>query len=487
MHIYKPFYKKLWPLLILLITLGCMQGCKPSGALRQLSLRALPDTSFTVRNNADTLTSIPVWRNYFRDALLIRLIDTALINNPDYQIALRQIDIARAQLQMRRAALLPTVNGIVSGGIDKYGDYTMNGVGNFDTNLSPNIKSDQRIPNPTPDLFVGFRSSWEIDVWGRLKAQRNAVASQLLATEQGVRFTKTQVVAMVAELYYTLQAIDDELQIVDKNLALQKQALDIVKVQKDAGRATELAVQQFAAQIHNTNAIKIQLQQELIAAENLLNQTLGRYPKRIDRTQSFINMPTPLLPVVASLKDMLLQRPDVQQASLQLAAANFDIKAAQAAFYPAISLTPYLAFNAFNLATWFRPGSLAYGGLAGLTAPIFQQRQLKTNLAIQDNVRQQQHWVYQQKLLHSFSEFATQWHNYNHQEQILQQKQQEVAALTAAVTTAKELYAAGFANYLEVITTQKGALEAELQLITAKKNWMLSSVHLYQSLGGGWQ
>ncbi|HAI82490.1 MAG TPA: hypothetical protein DCL43_02385, partial [Chitinophagaceae bacterium] len=90
MHIYKPFYKKLWPLLILLITLGCMQGCKPSGALRQLSLRALPDTSFTVRNNADTLTSIPVWRNYFRDALLIRLIDTALINNPDYQIALRQ-------------------------------------------------------------------------------------------------------------------------------------------------------------------------------------------------------------------------------------------------------------------------------------------------------------------------------------------------------------------------------------------------------------
>ena len=208
------------------------------------------------------------WRELFADPNLVSLIDTALQANPDLRITLQRIEIARADLRVRRGALLPQVEGVASAGVERFGDYTLDGVGNYDTNLSPNVEGKRRIPNPTPDFFLGLRSSWEIDLWGKLRQRRQAAYLRLLATERGRHLVQTQLVAEVARQYFTLLSHDNELLVLRKNQQLQERALDIVGTLKRAGRANELAVQQFRAQLLRTRALEAKTQQQIAATEN---------------------------------------------------------------------------------------------------------------------------------------------------------------------------------------------------------------------------
>ncbi len=176
------------------------------------------------------------------------------------------------------------MNGVVSAAADKYGDYTLNGVGNFDTNLSPNINKDQKIPvGPTTDMFIGLTSNWEIDLWGKLRHLKKAAQAELLATEKGKQLLVTSLVATLAEGYYNLLGLDAELKIVRKNIDLQQKAVEIVEAQKTGGRANELAVQQFRAQLLNTRGIEYRILQDRVRIENEMNAIAGSYPRHIDR------------------------------------------------------------------------------------------------------------------------------------------------------------------------------------------------------------
>ncbi|HVX52685.1 MAG TPA: TolC family protein, partial [Chitinophagaceae bacterium] len=193
-------------------------------------------------DSAGTAEITPVtWKRFFTDTNLTSLIDVALHNNLDLNVAWQRVVTARAVLNAKQASLLPSVNATLSAGLDKYGDYTMNGVGNYDTNLSPNIDKDQHIPTPTTDLFLGLRTTWEADVWGKLKAAKKAAFAHYLATQKGRQWLTTQLVAAVAGLYYDLLAYDNNMRIIQRNIQLQENALNVVKIQKEGGRATELA------------------------------------------------------------------------------------------------------------------------------------------------------------------------------------------------------------------------------------------------------
>lgn len=423
-------------------------------------------------------------RTVFNDQHLQALIDTVMAHNFDLLAANQRIEAARAQLMLARNANLPSLDLQLRGGVEKYGEYTLNGVGNFDTNLSPNINKDQRIPGPTPDYFAGLRSSWEADIWGKLKTRKKAAYQRLLAAEEGRRLLKTQLVAAVTGMYYELTALDYELEIIRSNVRLQESAVATVNIQKAGGRATELAVQQFSAQLLSTQALEFAIKQDIASIEFQLNAILGRLPQQLARNG--FRKDSLALPVMQGISaQQLLARPDVQMAEREMSAAKLDVAAARKAFFPSLTISPFVGFNSFKAPLLFQsPASLAWGIVGGLTAPVFNQRQLKAGYNISKAGAYTAFYHYQQTVVNSYQEVATAMNAVDNQQKTYQLKRREVDMLKQAVSTANILYSTGYASYLEVITAQKSVLEAELALVNTRRGVYRGLVSLYRALGG---
>lgn len=468
-----------------LISLGVLSSCQVPKPLLKPTVRPLP-VSFNSQTDSVGIAS-QNWRTFFADPNLTQLIDTALIGNLDLRIATQRINVARAAFDYSRGFLAPQVNAVASAGVDRYGNNTLNGIGNYDTNLSDNIRGNQLIPNPTPDYFLGARSSWEVDIWGKLRNRKKAAYLRFLASEKGRHAVTTSLVAEIGRYYYTLLGLDGELEIIQKNIDFQQNALDLVRIQKEAGRVTELAVQQFDAQLLNTRSRQGQVRQQIIENENQLNRLLGRYPQPIVRGQSLQTRELPGQVLTGLPAQMLVRRPDIQQAELELQAASVDVDVARAEFLPSLNLTAYVGLNAFRTAVLFNPGSLAAGLLGGLAGPIINRRFVKANY--RQSVAQSREALYRygQTILTGVSEVTTGLRGVENYRQVAELKAQEVDVLRRAVTTSNDLFTSGYASYLEVITAQRSVLEAELTLINTKQAQFLALTDLYRALGGGWQ
>ena len=481
--------------LIMLMLTGA--GCTNYKAVSVTPKQELPatynrdiDSSGNIGSPAGTdSTSVAALspHQFFSDPHLLDLIDTALAANPDLRSALQKIEIANAGLQYSRASLIPGINAEAGAALRRYSDYTMDGVGNFDTNLSPDIKQDQHIPNPTPDYFLGFRSAWEVDLWGKLRSRKAAAYARFLASREGYRMVVTELVAQVATLYYKLLALDQQQAIVRKNIQLQENALEIVQAQKLGGRATELAVQQFQAQLHHTRSLLYTTSQDITETETQLNFLLGSFTRKIDRDTSIASLPLPNGFSAGIPSQLLLHRPDIREAEAELLALNADIRAARAAFFPSLNLTAYTGYNAFRTAQLFNPGSLVYGVTGGLAAPIFNRRAVKADYDRSIAEGRQALYSYQKAILTSFREVTNSLKGMDNYSKFYDMKQLEVASLNNAVSVANDLYLVGRASYLEVVTAQRNVLDAELEMINAKASVFMNAVNLYRSAGGGWK
>ena len=464
-------------------------GCRVAAPTGPVAAPGAPKT-FTQTPLTDTVSvGATPWRQFFQDPALAGLIDTALQQNLDLRMAVQRVEVFQAQYLARRGALLPTVMAGGTGGLDRYGKYTMTGVGNYDTNLSQNINGNQRVPTTlTPDLFVGLRSSWEIDMWGKLRSRRKAAYLRVLGSEQGRNLVVTNVVADVARAYYELLTLDNQLATLLRNTRFQQEGLRLIRVQKEAGRVTELAVQQFAAQALRTESLAYGVRQRITETETGLNQLMGRYPQPIRRGPTLPNqqgLPTRLgagLPATA-----LLRRPDVRQAELELQASSAEIDAARAAFLPSLTLTPYVGLNAFRTSLLLDPGSVVLGAVAGLAGPVLNRAQVRADYRQAVASNYQGYYRYQQTLQTGFREVVVGLQGLENFRAVVDLRAREVAQLQSAVATSNELFVAGYASYLEVITAQRSVLEAELSLADARQAQLLQSVNLYRALGGGWQ
>lgn len=444
------------------------------------------ETTFTGSTDSASIAQIK-WRDFFGDPLLVALIDTTLQNNFDLKKAVQRIEMAQASLMYRQGALLPVINAEGSGGIRKFGEYTMDGIGNYDTNFSENIGPEKHIPKHLPDYFLGLRSSWELDIWGKLRKQKEAAVLRFFASEKGKQLITTSLVAQVGRLYYELLALDNELAIVRKNKELQGTAVETIKIQKDGGRANELAVRQFVAQHLNTQGLEVQKLQQIVEIENQLNALMGRFPQPIRRAGSIIDQQLPENSKVGVPSQLLRNRPDVQQAELELKAANADLNAARLAFLPTLTISAFTGFNAFAGSVFFNQGSLAYNLLGGLAAPVFNQKALKAGQRNSQAASLEALYSYNQAIVSGIQEVVTNLKKIENVEKTTTLKGQETLALQQAVSVSKDLFLAGYASYLEVITTQKSVLEAELELTSLKKDQFHTVIELYRSLGGGWQ
>ncbi|GAB3953675.1 TolC family protein [Spirosoma harenae] len=477
-------------LIVVLVLMLVLNSCKVMHSPSTSPPVTVPDTYVGTKTTSDQ-DSVGIGEQphnlLFQDSTLIALIDTALVQNLDLKIALQRIEVARATFTMSQGALLPQVDAVATAGVDRYGRYTQNGVGNFDTNLSDNVAGQLRIPNPTPDFFVGFRASWEIDLWGKLRQRRRAAYLRYLASEEGQHLVQTALIADVARLYYTLLGLDGELEIIRENVGLQQRALDLVQIQKTAGRVTELAVQQFQAQLLNTRGLEGRVRQQIVEAENQINLLLGRYPQPIRRGASIRQQSLPATLIAGVPAQLLRRRPDIRQAERELEAAHVDVAASRAEFLPGLTLTPYLGLNAFRPGVLINPASVAIGILGGLVGPVFNRRLLKGNLAISEAQSREAYFAYQRTVLTGVSEVVTSLKGLENYGAVANWQTQEVTILRQAATTSDDLFASNYASYLEVITAQRSVLDAELALMNTKQAQFQSLVGLYRALGGGWK
>ncbi|MDP1828605.1 MAG: efflux transporter outer membrane subunit [Archangium sp.] len=465
------------PVVLLCVT----QGCAALSTNLTIPEKKLPET-FEVKSAAPSVAQVS-WRTWFEDPRLTELIGEALGGNPDLAMALQRVEVARAGVKQATGALFPRLDLSVGAGVRKFGLYTMDGAGNATTDITPG----QLVPTHLGDFALGLQTSWEVDLWGKLRNQRQAVVSTYLASVEGTHLVTTSLVAEVATAWFELQALDRVHEVLVETATRQAEALEVVRLQKSAGRASELAVQQFEAQLADTRALEVGVAQQRVETENRLNFLLGRAPQPIDRktTLAFEALPA----ISAGLPSELLRyRPDVREAELQVQASQFDLKSAQAAFFPNINLSAGVGLQAFNPAYLFRlPESLFYSLLGGLVAPLVNRSAIEANFDGAKASQLQAMYNYQKVVLNAFVEVATGLSNIQNTEKILALRKEQKEAVEKSVETADILYRAGKASYLEVLAAQQTALRADLELIETWRRQRVASVAIYRALGGGWQ
>lgn len=465
---------------IFLIVVLTAAGCKipaVTGSDQQVILPA------SYQNFSDTLNSSNAGRSlFFASGPLASMVDTVLKNNYDLRMALQRIEGAKAMLLQARGPLAPQVNAAVVPALRRYGLYTMDGSGNASTDIEPG----KRVPVDLPDYYLGLQTSWELDVWGKLKNRKKAAAARLLASEEGRNLIQTTLVAQTASAYYELMATDQELKMLDETILLQEQALQTVRIQKEAAMVNELAVQQFEAQLIGLQGLRLEVQQQAIALEYQLNFLAGRLPQPVPRDSSFFS--SPALPLIHAgvPSQLLLNRPDIRQAEWELAATRADLKAARAAYYPSITLTGAFGLQAYKGGLLFRsPESLAYGLVGGLTAPLFNRRLIAAEFAKASAQQQEAVLQYSQIITRSFLEVDEGLKKIHNLGQQFQLKARETEILAASIDVSAELFRTGRANYLEVLLARQNALRSRIELINTRKQQYLAIVALYRAIGGG--
>lgn len=435
-------------------------------------------------NNTEAFTPLNL-KTYFNDPDLIKLFDQVVEANPDLLIAQERVTMANSYLQRAKMNLLPSLEaGIIASG-DHYGKYTIDGVGNYDTNFSTNISKDQKVnTDVTPNYWLGARSSWEIDAWGKLKNQRLAAQKRFFASTEGVNLLKVELFTDIANLYYQLVTLDTRLNIYQENYNLQQRAYEIVVAQRAIGKATELAVQQFNAQNKNILAEIEHLKAQIVAVEQAIQTLTGSYGGEIVRGSELMKSNKEILNQNINIQNIINSRPDVAANYFVLEATHADAKAAKAAFYPKIGIDAQVGLNSFSAETFFRPSSLAGQLLGGLMVPIFNKGQLKHEFNIATTEQEIAFLTYQKSVTSSFNELQSILKQITIYEKVLDLKGQEVNHLERAIVVSNELYITGYANYIELINTQKTKLQAQLDLLTIESENTRNNVLLFKALGG---
>ncbi|WP_373047163.1 efflux transporter outer membrane subunit [Vulgatibacter sp.] len=430
----------------------------------------------------DTVAKLP-WQEFFTDEALRSLIAEAVGGNLDLLAAAQRIEIARAAVRASGGALLPQVAATASAGVRRYGQYTAEWAGNSTTEIRPG----QVVPEVLPDYSVGLTASWEVDLFGRLRNQRRAALAGHLAAVEGTHAVLASLVSEVAATYYELLAVDLARDVVARAVEQREAALEIVRLQKEAGRGTELAVQQFEAELFDTRGLATALEQEIVEVENRINLLLGRYPRPVPRSTNALFAPPPS--VGSGIPSALLEnRPDVREAEQRLRAAEFDVAAARAAFFPSIVLTADVGYQAFDPRFLFStPESITYGIAGGLVAPLINRAGLEATFSAASAVQLQALYEYQKAILTAYTEVVDALSNLDTARELLGRKEEQKAALLQTVETADLLYRAAKATYLDVLLAQEATLEADLELIEAQRRERLATVQIYKALGGGWR
>lgn len=424
------------------------------------------------------------WHTFFADSNLQNLIEIGINNNKEMNILLQRINMAANEIQARKGEYQPFVNigGAVE--LEKSGRYTRNGA----VEEQLDIKEGKSFPDPLGNVQFGLHATWELDVWKKLRNATKVATMEYMATIEGKHFLVTNLVAEIADSYYELIALDNQLINLEQNISIQQNALEVTKALKQYARTTSLAVNRFEAEVKKNQSRRYVIKQQQIELENRINLLLGRTPQAITRSADGFMQLQPTILQTGLPSELLQNRPDIRQAELELSAAKLNIDVAKANFYPSFSLRANVGFQAFNPSYLLKlPESLAYGLAGDLVAPLVNRNAITAVYKNASATQIQAAYEYEQTIINAYTEVANQIANIDNLEKNYQLKNEQVAALNASTEVANQLFKAARAEYLEILLTQREVLEAKNELIETKQKQMSAMIHLYRALGGGWQ
>ena len=406
------------------------------------------------------------WTDIFTDPILQDLIRQGLENNSDLRTAMLQVESAQASFRASQLAFLPSINLTPQASISS-----------FDGNLHFGGRS-------TWSWSAPVSASWEIDIFGRvLNSKRNAkaVLMQGKAYQQAVR---TQLIATIANGYYTLLMLDKQLAITEETALLWQQSVETMKSMKEAGMTNEAAVAQSEANCYAIEASIPALKQQIRETENTLSTLLYQAPQTIKRG-SFDEQTLPEILHVGVPVQMLANRPDVQSAELSLAAAYYSANIARSALYPNLVISGSAGWTNSAGSAIVNPGKILLSAAASLVQPLFNHGSNIANLKAAKAQQEIAAINFQQTILNAGKEVSDALYEFQANKEILSQRTRQVEALQRAVESTESLMKLGTSTYLEVLTAQQSLLSAQLSEVSDTYQCMVAVVSLYHALGGG--
>lgn len=459
-------------------------GCSLPSSIRERQENKNVPSHYTNASQDTTNTARMKWKTFFTDPYLNALIDTALKNNQEYNIMMQEINIAQNEIKARKGEYLPFIGIGAGAGIEKPARYTRDGA--VEENLE--IQPGKKFPDPLPDYRLGINASWELDIWKKLRNAKKSAVLKYLATVEGRNFMVTNLIAEIANSYFELMALDNRLEILKRNIEIQQNALAIVQMQKDAAKTTELAVRKFEAEVLKNQSRQFYIMQQITETENRINFLQGRFPQPVARNSSTFQTLLPDTIHGGIPSQLLANRPDIRQAERQLAAAKLDVKAARANFYPSLRISAGLGYQAFNPQFLLKsPESMLYSAAGELMAPLINRNAIKAFYYSASSMQLQNVYNYERTILRAHMEVANQLSNISNLEKSYNLKVKQVEALTRSIEVSSSLFKSARADYMEVLMTQRDALDARFELIETKMQQMNAMVNIYQALGGGWE
>ena len=402
------------------------------------------------------------WKELFTDTVLQQLIEKGIANNTDLNIARLKVREAEALLTSSKLAYLPSVS------------------------LTPQgtIKSIEG-NSPTKTYNLAASADWELDIFGRLtnaKREAKAVLEQSQAYKQAVQ---TQLIATIANSYYTLLMLDKQLDISKRTAEIWAENLRVMKALKKAGQTTEMAVAQIEASKLSVDASLLSLEQQITEVENSLSSLLGVVPQRIDRSTLDMQSFPDTLSVGVPLQ-LLQRRPDVRQSEAALAEAFYTTNRAYSAFYPAITLSGSAGWTNAAGAIISNPGEWLFSAVGALVQPLFNRGQNIANLKVAKARQEEALLTFRQTLLNAGTEVNDALLQWQVARRRLDLNRQQIISLQSAVRSSELLMRHSSQNYLEVLTARQTLLDAELSAVSDRFEEIQGVINLYHALGGGY-
>lgn len=459
----------------LLAAVLAMTGCavgpnykRPQTALPNQYRGAEPNESS--RSIGDTK-----WFDLFQDDVLKQLVQTALDRNYDARIAAERVLETRAQLGITKSNQYPTLAATAQ----------------FSSTISSRIGAQRFIP-PGIGIDVsytqsGFTVGWELDIWGRLRRLTEAARAQYLASDEARRGVTTTLVADVTSRYFQLREQDLELLIARKTREVAENGLRLTTLRRNRGVATGLDVHQAEQLLYTATAQIANIERSISQTENAINLLLGKDPGEVPRGKTLEEFTAPA-EVPPGLPSALLERrPDIRQAEMNLVAANAEIGAAKALFFPQISLTGFQGGQSRALLDLFTMPGRFWNFAPSATLPIFNAGRIRSNLQLTEAQQREALVLYQKTIETGFREVSDALIGYRKTSEQRTQQELLVKALVETNRLSTLRYRGGLDSYLQVLDAERNLFQGQLILAQLRREELLGIVQLYRALGGGWQ
>jgi multidrug efflux system outer membrane protein len=429
-------------------------------------------SAFRFEPNDVTETADIQWWKQFGDPVLDQLIDAALANNLSVKVAAANVEQALAVITQTRSSLFPQVGYSATGERERIPN---TGV----------VATIPNYPNPQSAYQALLTASWEIDLWGRIRRLSEAAQANMLATDEARRGVILTLVASVATSYIALRGLDEQLVIANRTLGTYSESVRLYQLQFKYGQTSQMTVSQAQSQYETAAAQIPQIQTQIAQTENALSVLLGRNPAPIPRGKSIYDLALPAVPAGVP-SSLLTRRPDLLQAEQSLIAANAQIGAARALYFPTISLTGALGSSSTDLSDLFKGPTRVWNYAGQVIGPIFTFGAVSGQVAQAEAAQQAALYNYQFSIQNAFADVDNALvANQNVKTQLAAQERL-VAALADYARLAKLQYDGGYAPYSTVLQAEQALFPAELTLALVRASVFTSAANIYKAMGGGW-